>query len=121
MKGDFRRIKRKIDINLCADSLLPQSDTVYRNGSILKNKEGKSVTFSSKNPKQIPDLILWDNGWHTIVSFKSDNEIMYYTFDKKNRLRKFNSYLISCHCFKNKIEFNRKGNVVYIYNEDAGF
>ncbi len=112
VSGDKRWVKQYLGISITADSVLIPQDELYVNEWILENKTG--VYYSFKDDSISTNYIVWNNGWHTIsINEENGSQIVYYTFDRKNRLRILNRFYTSCNCYVTKIEYNKKGKILY--------
>jgi hypothetical protein len=120
ISGDKRWVKQDLGISITADSVLIPQNKLYVNEWMLTNKTG--VYYSFRDDSISTNYIVWNNGWHTIsINEENNNQIVYYTFDRKNRLRILNRFCTSCNCYVTKIKYNKKGKIVYLQNKGVSF
>jgi hypothetical protein len=118
--GDKRWIKHDLGLSNTADSLMIPQNESYYNERIFKNKTG--VYYCFNNDSISTNYIVWENGWHTIVLFDpNEKQKIYYSYDKKNRLRMLDRFSEHCNCYVTKIEFNKKGEIIYLRNKGVSF
>lgn len=119
--GDKRWIKHDLGLSNTADSLMIPQNKEYNNDRILKHKTGVYYVFNI-NDSNSTSYIAWKNGWYTIVLYNpKENQVIYYSYDRKNRLRIINRFSNHCNCYDSKIEFNKKGEIIYLHNKGATF
>lgn len=123
IRGEYGCINGKVKgINLTTDSVLIIVDSNYSNSYIIEDEIGKSYRFKESDGSDFPNVIIWNNGWQTIVLNNSaKNEIVFYSFDRKNRLRAINTYFRSCNCMIYKGVFDKHGRIYSFYNKGTSF
>ncbi|NLL28865.1 MAG: hypothetical protein GX259_08710 [Bacteroidales bacterium] len=118
--GDKRWIKRDLGLSGTTDSYIIPQNKSYYNEMIFKNKTGAYYSFDYDSI--CTNFIVWDNGWYTIVIYDSrEKQDFYYSYDKRNRLRMLVRFSKHCNCYVSKIEFNKRGKIIYLQNQGVAF
>lgn len=119
--GDKRWVKHDLGLSNSADSLMIPQDKSYNNERLFEHKTGVYYSFNGIDSIST-NYIVWENGWHTIVLFDSkEKQEIYYSYDKKNRLRMLVRFSNHCNCYVSKIEFNKRGEIIYLQNQGVTF
>ncbi len=119
--GDKRWIKQDLGLPNTADSLMLPQNKSYNNDRLFEHKIGVNYSFAGLD-SICTNFIAWDNGWYTIVIHDSrEKQDIYYSYDKRNRLRMLVRFSKHCNCYVSKIEFNKKGKIIYLQNQGVTF
>lgn len=121
ISGDKRWLKHDLGLSNTADSLMIPQNKSYKNDKIFARQTG--VYYCFKNQDSIStNYISWENGWYTIVFYDiNEKQKSYYSYDRKNRLRILVRYSECSNSCTSKIEFNRRGKIIYIQNKGITF
>jgi len=121
--GDKRWIKHDLGLSTRADSIMIPQNKSYKNENIFDHKTGILYTYNVDSSDSIStNFIAWENKWYTIVVDDiKGKQLKYYTYDKKNRLRKLDRYSKLRKCYTSSVEFNKKGKVIFLDNGGIWF
>jgi hypothetical protein len=114
-------VKHDLGLSITADSFMIPQNKSFKNDNILDHKTGVYYCFQNKDSIPV-NYISWKNGWSTIACYDIvEKQKIYYSYDRKNRLRILTRYSDYSNCFTSKIEFNKRGKIIYIQNKGITF